>query len=125
MTEFTAEQKTTIREKYKTMTQEDFQKEFEKADQFTQITMAFTLALKKIFFSELHDDIKADALHAAVIFFMTACDANILEKIAKCHIETRTPMDMVVALIGKCSMEEEEKALNRFRTMMKLFNFKV
>lgn len=118
---FTAEQ----RERYKTMTTEDFQKEFKKADYYTQVMMAFTLALKKIFSSDLNDEIKADALHSAVLFFKTACEANALEKIAKCHIETKAPMDFVVGLIGKKSIELEEESLNRFRTMMELFNFKV
>lgn len=117
----TAEQKS----KYKTMSSEDFQKEFEKASHETQITMAFTLSLKKIFFSELNDDIKADALHSAVVFFKTACEAGALEKIAKCNIETGAPMECIVALIGKRSIEYEEETLQKFRTMMELFDLKV
>lgn len=113
------------REKFKKMSVAEFQKEFDSADHYTQVVMAFILSLKKIFSSDVNEDIKADSMHSSVMFFKAACEAHAIERLINCHNDTEAPMELVVKLIMKRSAENEEAALERFRTMMELFGFKV
>lgn len=107
------------------MTTEQIQKEFDKADHMTQVTMAFSLALKKIFLSDQSVEIKADSLHAAVMFYKASIMANAVDVLARCQMDTQAPMEAIVALFGKRFIEREESTLRRFRLMMELFDMKI
>lgn len=106
-------------------TAEEVQKEFDMADRMTQVTMAFSVSLKKIFFSDQSIEIKADSLHAAIMFYKASVMSNAVEVLAKCHLDTKAPMEVVVAMLGREFIKKEESTLNRFRLMMELFDMKI
>jgi len=110
------------KEQYKKMSTEEIQKEFDKANHMTKVSMAFALALKNIFSSELHEDIKADALHSAIMFFKASIEVNTMNNIAKCNIETKVPMEYIIGFMGQKFIEKEDQLLKKFRTMMELFD---